>query len=136
MIDVDVLAVNKSHTIRTKRLTLLVRLKRLFEVLRGHGGLSRSSTKRQSYLSDSFCNASAGSRRRQRLAILLEDFEPLIDDLTKLGIYFGFIVAVATLTNDSRALADEALVLVGPFNDLYVPCAVVHDMDLRRAGIG
>lgn len=82
-----------------------------------------------SWLGDLFDNALAGGGRRQWLAILLEDFEPLIDDLTKLGIYFGFIVAVATLTNDSRALADKALVFVGPFNDFYVPCAVVHDFD-------
>jgi hypothetical protein len=71
--------------------------------------------------------ASACCRRRQWFAVLSHNFQALIDYLAQFGLHLSFVVAVATLTNDSRALADETLILIGPFNDLDISSAVVHD---------
>jgi hypothetical protein len=67
--------------------------------------------------------------RRQRPAILFEYLDPLIDDLTKLRIDLCFVIAVAAWAHETGALTNEALVFVGPFDDLYIPGAVVHDFD-------
>jgi hypothetical protein len=68
---------------------------------------------------------------------LFNNFQAFIDDLAKLGVNLGFVVAVATLSDDSWALANEALVLVGPFHNLDIPRAIVHELTvLGRARIG
>jgi hypothetical protein len=75
------------------------------------------------------CNSPSRGCRRQRLAIALQRFQPFIDDLAQVGIHFRFITAVATRSNDARALADKTLVLIGPFHDLDVSSTAVHDRD-------
>ena len=61
--------------------------------------------------------------------MLLEDFDPLIDDLTKLRINLRFIITMTARTDEAGTLADEALVFVGPFNDLDIAIALIHDRD-------
>ena len=38
--------------------------------------------------------------------------------LPQLGIHLGFVISMATRPDDARALADEALVFIRPFDDL------------------
>jgi hypothetical protein len=85
------------------------------------------------YSIDSGCNSFrdtlSGGRWRQRFAVLQGDLDPFVHDLAQFGIYFGLVVAVAAWADDAWALADEALILIGPLNNLDVPSAVVHDLD-------
>lgn len=80
-------------------------------------------------LRDFFGDTLASGWPRQWFAIVFEILQQFVDDLAQLGVHLGFIIAVAALTDDSRALADEALILIGPFHDLDVSRAVVHDRD-------
>jgi hypothetical protein len=73
--------------------------------------------------------APPGGWRRQWLAVALESFQPLVDDLAQLGVHPSLIIAVATGADDAWALSHEALILVGPFNDLDVSGTVVHERD-------
>src|SRR5688572_17760183 len=78
-------------------------------------------------------NVLTGGGGRQWLAVTLERFYPLVDDATKLGVDFGLVIAVAARSNDARTLAHEALVLVGPLDDLDVASAVTQRADSLMA---
>jgi hypothetical protein len=60
------------------------------------------------------CYALPGSRGRQRFSIFFQDFNPFIDNLTKLCIHLRFIGPVATRTNNAWALAHKTLIFIGP----------------------
>jgi hypothetical protein len=76
---------------------------------------------------------SSRRRRRQRFAVAPERIDPLVHDSTKFGVHLRFIVAVAAGSDDSRTLADKALIFVRPLDDFYVSSAFVHDRDSSMA---
>jgi hypothetical protein len=71
----------------------------------------------------------ASRRLGERLAIAFHSVNPFLDDQAQLGVHLSLVVSVTTGADDPRALADEALILVGPFDNLNVPGAVVHEWD-------
>jgi hypothetical protein len=64
--------------------------------------------------------------RRQRCPVLLHDVDPFVDDLTQLGINLRLVIAMAAWTDDARALADKAAIVIGPFDDLDVAGTLFH----------
>jgi hypothetical protein len=78
------------------------------------------------WLVDLLSDVLAGGRRWQRLAVALHGVDPFIHDLAELSVDLALVAAVATRPDDAGTLADEALVLVGPFYQLDVACAFFH----------
>ena len=52
-----------------------------------------------------------------------------IDDPAQFRVHISFVVSVATRTDNPRALADEALILIRPFHNFNVPSTVIHGRD-------
>jgi len=78
---------------------------------------------------DFVSEALTGGRWRQRFPIAFEYLNPLIDDLTKFRVDVGFPVTVAARADNTGALADEALIFLGPFHQLDVASTIVHEFD-------
>jgi hypothetical protein len=80
-------------------------------------------------LGDLPSDSGSGRRWWKWPAISLGDFDPLGNNFAELAVHFDLISAMAARANDARALADEGLILVRPFDDLYVSVCRRHDFD-------
>jgi hypothetical protein len=78
------------------------------------------------------CVALVTGRRGERLAVLLEVLDPFFHDPAQFGLNLRFIRTVAR-SDHARTLADKALVLVRPLDNLDVPSAFVHACDSSMA---
>ena len=63
---------------------------------------------------------------RKRRPVLQVESNRFVDNLAQFGEYGSFIIAMTSTVEQSRATADKALVLVRPFNNLYVLIARAH----------
>jgi hypothetical protein len=68
----------------------------------------------------------AGHRGGKLLAVVLIDVDRLIDDLAKFGKNNLGIRSVAAAIKQFGTTANEALILIGPFHQLYILIALSH----------
>jgi hypothetical protein len=71
----------------------------------------------------------AGRGRWQRPAFTLVQLDGLFHEFAQLGEHFPFVGTVTAPVEQAGATADEALVFVGPFDDLRVTGGLFHLLD-------
>ena len=67
--------------------------------------------------------------RWKRLALALVKFNDLLHDPTKFDKHGLFVLAVASTVKQSRTTPHKTAVFFRPFDNLDVPCGLIHDLD-------
>lgn len=99
-----------------------------------HGADGQGFVYIPTYANDEFSRVfPSGCRLGQRFTIPLINVNPLLDRLTKLLVYIGFIVSMDAAKHESGTSANVALVLFRPFDYLEVPITRFHSVTSRIA---
>lgn len=88
-----------------------------------------SSSTQGTRIDNRVCPIVPGRCRRQGAAFCFIQLDRFFDDLAEFSKDLFFIVPVASTVKKARATSDEALIFLGPFNDLYVSSSDIHDLD-------